>query len=237
MKSAVKQCSHFGRCGGCRFQDVPYPDQLRRKEELCRKHLAASEFDLVLKPIVPSPDQSYYRNKMEFAIIGELDVFPAVCPNAWDPVGTGKFLRAAVIGTEMLDVRKIAAESLVLPRSDGIGEAVRPLWELGPSSKDVGGSPEPGGSEGVGSGPDGVLDLEMYFSAREAVDHFELGKVPEATHLELTLQGVLWDGTPFEAYDYVVIVDPPPHLPTPGSLRRSSKTGGRHRPVGRVPGQ
>ncbi len=65
-----KLCSHFGQCGGCRFQDVAYPDQLRRKEEICREYLAASEFDPVLKPIVPSPQPYYYRNKMEFTIAG-----------------------------------------------------------------------------------------------------------------------------------------------------------------------
>lgn len=25
-------CAHFGPCGGCQLQDVPYPDQLTQKQ-------------------------------------------------------------------------------------------------------------------------------------------------------------------------------------------------------------
>ena len=63
---SFKLCRHFGQCGGCRFQDIPYPDQLLRKEELCRKLGGEAEIDLPLLPIVPSPQIYYYRNKMEF---------------------------------------------------------------------------------------------------------------------------------------------------------------------------
>jgi 23S rRNA (uracil1939-C5)-methyltransferase len=61
-------CPHFGLCGGCQWQDVPYEEQLfwkRRHLEECLQHLAGLKPGVVL-PTVASPQQQYYRNKMEF---------------------------------------------------------------------------------------------------------------------------------------------------------------------------
>ncbi|MFH1258909.1 MAG: 23S rRNA (uracil(1939)-C(5))-methyltransferase RlmD [Elusimicrobiota bacterium] len=58
-------CANFGLCGGCTYLDMPYPEQLLRKENSLRtllKHLTVN-----ISPIIPSPKISYYRNKMEFA--------------------------------------------------------------------------------------------------------------------------------------------------------------------------
>lgn len=68
---AVRQqppCRHFGRCGGCRWQDLPYPEQLRFKEGLVQGALAdrgVSAADWL--PILASPSPLFYRNKMEFS--------------------------------------------------------------------------------------------------------------------------------------------------------------------------
>ena len=61
-------CRHFGCCGGCRWQDLPYEEQLRWKrlhvlESL--QHLAGVD-DAVVAPTFPSPNRLHYRNKMEF---------------------------------------------------------------------------------------------------------------------------------------------------------------------------
>ena len=67
-------CVHFGHCGGCRWQDLAYEDQLRLKEKMV--HEAFSRRDLVphtWHPIAPSPDIFYYRNKMEFSFGTERD--------------------------------------------------------------------------------------------------------------------------------------------------------------------
>ena len=61
-------CVHFGHCGGCRWQDLAYDDQLRLKEDMV--HQAFGRCNLAPQtwhPIVPSPDTFYYRNKMEFS--------------------------------------------------------------------------------------------------------------------------------------------------------------------------
>ncbi len=62
------RCRHFGLCGGCRWQDVAYEEQLywkRRQVEECLQHLAGLRPEDI-KPTVASPEQFYYRNKMEF---------------------------------------------------------------------------------------------------------------------------------------------------------------------------
>jgi 23S rRNA (uracil1939-C5)-methyltransferase len=59
-------CRHFGDCGGCASQNVPYAEQLRAKEEAIRR-IVAPFSPARFHPIKPSPDIFYYRNKMEFA--------------------------------------------------------------------------------------------------------------------------------------------------------------------------
>ncbi|MFH1038842.1 MAG: 23S rRNA (uracil(1939)-C(5))-methyltransferase RlmD [PVC group bacterium] len=58
-------CRHFGECGGCRFQDLEYPMQLRMKDERCRSLLRDCGISTDLQPIIPSPRVFHYRNKME----------------------------------------------------------------------------------------------------------------------------------------------------------------------------
>ncbi|MCF0176347.1 MAG: 23S rRNA (uracil(1939)-C(5))-methyltransferase RlmD [Bacteroidales bacterium] len=61
-------CSHFGVCGGCKWQPLPYEMQLDAKQQqvydqLVRiGHLEVPE----ILPIVASDETSYYRNKLEF---------------------------------------------------------------------------------------------------------------------------------------------------------------------------
>jgi 23S rRNA (uracil1939-C5)-methyltransferase len=58
-------CPHFGECGGCRHQDIPYADQLARKEQVLHA-LFGVWWD---KPIAvaPSPAVWHYRNRVELA--------------------------------------------------------------------------------------------------------------------------------------------------------------------------
>jgi 23S rRNA (uracil1939-C5)-methyltransferase len=61
-------CPHFGLCGGCQWQDVAYAEQLYWKRvhvQECLRHLAGLSPQTILPPVA-SPQQRYYRNKMEF---------------------------------------------------------------------------------------------------------------------------------------------------------------------------
>lgn len=62
---SAARCKHFGWCGGCATQDVPYAEQVARKAETLRGILAAHA--AVLKDVVPAESPWYYRNKMELA--------------------------------------------------------------------------------------------------------------------------------------------------------------------------
>ena len=62
-------CPHFGLCGGCQWQDLAYEEQLHWKKlhvQESLQHLAGLTPGNILAPVA-SPDQRYYRNKMEFA--------------------------------------------------------------------------------------------------------------------------------------------------------------------------
>ncbi len=67
MNNPPEICRHFGVCGGCRFQDLPYQLQLEKKEERCRNLRDEAEIEAELRPIIPSPRVYAYRNKMEFS--------------------------------------------------------------------------------------------------------------------------------------------------------------------------
>lgn len=62
-------CPHFGTCGGCRWQALPYADQLRYKQrqvEDALRRIGGVELPPVA-PILPSERVRGYRNKLDFA--------------------------------------------------------------------------------------------------------------------------------------------------------------------------
>jgi 23S rRNA (uracil1939-C5)-methyltransferase len=70
--AVTPRCGHFGTCGGCRWQNLPYALQLRAKRDLvaeCLAHLGGIPGDLV-PPAIASPEEYFYRNKMEFSFSG-----------------------------------------------------------------------------------------------------------------------------------------------------------------------
>lgn len=61
-------CNHFGICGGCRWQHIPYEKQLEYKQKQIvdqLKHIGNVIPEVIL-PIIPSTDTTSYRNKLEF---------------------------------------------------------------------------------------------------------------------------------------------------------------------------
>ncbi len=62
-------CSHFGYCGGCKWQNMQYETQLKYKQNEVWNHLKRiGKVTLPeITPIVGSKDIFYYRNKMEFS--------------------------------------------------------------------------------------------------------------------------------------------------------------------------
>ncbi len=61
-------CIHYGICGGCKWQPLPYRMQLEAKEKQVYDQLVRiGRLDVPeIEPIIGSEKQRYYRNKLEF---------------------------------------------------------------------------------------------------------------------------------------------------------------------------
>lgn len=67
------KCKHFGKCGGCHYQNLSYENQLQAKTEILR-----DQFQRIgkienppIKPIVPSMLEWNYRNHVQFHLTAE----------------------------------------------------------------------------------------------------------------------------------------------------------------------
>ncbi len=72
------RCPHVARCGGCRFQDLAYEEQLRQKERQVietLRHLGGIAEPPVSR-IRAAPETFGYRNKMEFSFAPAEDGTP-----------------------------------------------------------------------------------------------------------------------------------------------------------------
>lgn len=61
-------CSHFGVCGGCQWQHLPYPSQLKYKQQQVLdvlQRIAKIELPEA-RPILGSEKDRFYRNKLEY---------------------------------------------------------------------------------------------------------------------------------------------------------------------------
>lgn len=72
-------CPYFGRCGGCAYQHIAYPQQLeikaRQVEQTLRR--VGKLAHVPMEPIIPSPKQFEYRNRIRIHRKGEISGFYA----------------------------------------------------------------------------------------------------------------------------------------------------------------
>lgn len=67
------RCAHFAVCGGCRWQQMEYQEQLNLKQKLIETLFAPLlPSDVLVRPIVPSDPHWQYRNKMEYTFSSDL---------------------------------------------------------------------------------------------------------------------------------------------------------------------
>ncbi len=67
------KCAHFGTCGGCRWQNLAYQDQLlfkrRRVADVFQRISGIDTIDV--RPVLGCPDAYHYRNKMDYTFSNE----------------------------------------------------------------------------------------------------------------------------------------------------------------------
>lgn len=89
-------CKYFGVCGGCKWQNMPYEEQIKVKEGFIKESLehigrtASYEF----LPMIHSPELYHYRNKIELSA----GVYPFVAQNDYHVAKDGE-AREVVEGT------------------------------------------------------------------------------------------------------------------------------------------
>jgi 23S rRNA (uracil1939-C5)-methyltransferase len=75
-KRITPVCAHFTNCGGCHYQHIPYDTQLAAKRDILKDQLVriGKIDDPPVKPTIPSPEEYYYRNNVQFHLTeqGEL---------------------------------------------------------------------------------------------------------------------------------------------------------------------
>ncbi|MGD9977175.1 MAG: 23S rRNA (uracil(1939)-C(5))-methyltransferase RlmD [Bacteroidales bacterium] len=61
-------CEHFGMCGGCKWQNLPYAEQLKFKQKQVNDQLSRiARVELPdISPVLGSENTTHYRNKLEF---------------------------------------------------------------------------------------------------------------------------------------------------------------------------
>ena len=71
-------CAHFGVCGGCRWQMLPYPRQLQYKQQQVEDNLRRiGKIALpAISPILGAPETVHYRNKMEYTFSNRRFLLP-----------------------------------------------------------------------------------------------------------------------------------------------------------------
>ena len=67
------RCIHFGICGGCHYQNLPYEEQLKAKTEVLRDQLTriGRVENPPMQEMLPSPSPWKYRNHVQFHLTEE----------------------------------------------------------------------------------------------------------------------------------------------------------------------
>lgn len=65
----VPLCRVFGECGGCRYQDIPYPEELKLKTDYVKELFQDKGLSVFISGIVPSPNPYHYRHRLDLKLL------------------------------------------------------------------------------------------------------------------------------------------------------------------------
>ncbi len=113
-------CPHFGTCGGCNYQTLPYELQVQMKEQQVKKMMdEAVNGEYIWEGVLSSPVTKEYRNKMEFSFGDEYKDGPL----ALGMHKRGSFYDIVNVGECQIvdaDYRKILKAILAFARGTGL---------------------------------------------------------------------------------------------------------------------
>lgn len=134
------RCPYFGRCGGCAYQHIDYPHQLEIKSRQVSDVLQriGKLREVPLRPIVPSPSQYTYRNRITVhaadGVIGyfQRDSHRLIdvehCPIAMDEVNRELAdLRARNVPDGHYTLRATSGPRIFSQTNDEVANALRDL--------------------------------------------------------------------------------------------------------------
>lgn len=112
IETVKNPCPHFGNCGGCIYQTIPYEEQLKIKERQVKELVDGVCGDYVFEGIKASPVETGYRNKMEFSFGDEYKDGPLALGmhkrgSFYDVVTTTE---CRIVDSDFCDILKAAKE-------------------------------------------------------------------------------------------------------------------------------
>lgn len=96
-------CKHFGICGGCQWQMLPYSKQLEYKEQETKSTFKKAGIDAAVMKIVGSDKIYQYRNKLEFAFSNK-EYLPPEAFKAGVPAGNALGYHMAGLFDKVLNI-------------------------------------------------------------------------------------------------------------------------------------
>jgi 23S rRNA (uracil1939-C5)-methyltransferase len=113
-------CQHFGVCGGCKWQMLPYEKQLQYKQHEVEQNLRRiGKIELPpFGPIIGCTGHTHYRNKLEFTFSNKRYLLPSEISG----------LVNASAGTSA-EASAMAGERVVIPKENALGFHVPRLFD------------------------------------------------------------------------------------------------------------
>ncbi len=121
-------CPHFGRCGGCQYQHIPYEAQVRYKTEILRETLGRTGRIQWTGPIEAHASPPFgYRNRAQWKLRGQQDGAPETSGIGYFEAGSTRLCpvdECAILSPRLAEtfaqLRALLAKSKILSAIDEI---------------------------------------------------------------------------------------------------------------------
>jgi 23S rRNA (uracil1939-C5)-methyltransferase len=134
-------CQHFGVCGGCQWQMLPYQKQLQYKQQQVIDNLTRiGKIKLPNSlPIAGASEDKFYRNKLEYTFsTKEYTPYKPERPTAHPDLPGGKAIHAQPLLSQNTAIHRDTSKSKVLQRSEVPPPEARPDDPVGRGFREAG---------------------------------------------------------------------------------------------------